>query len=296
YIDDSGEELFQPADLVLMCSYSLWNVHLLLHSGLGEPYDPRSRTGVVGRNYAYQTITGLNVFYDREMNFNPFMGAGALGMCIDEFNGDNFDHADVDFIGGGYIAQWQTHGRPIEYQPTPDGAPKWGAGWKKAMRESYNHTIGVGTHGAVMSYRGNYLDLDPTYNDAYGRPLLRMTFDYKPNEIAMSKFLTDRAVEIARAMGGREIKRKDAKAPYDIAPYQTTHNTGGTIMGATPADSVVNRYLQSWDLPNLFVQGASVFPQNPGYNPTGTVGALAYHSARAIRETYRRNPGPMVDA
>ena len=29
-----------------------------------------------------------------------------------------------------------------------------------------------------MSHRNNYLDLDPTYRDVYGRPLMRMTFDY----------------------------------------------------------------------------------------------------------------------
>ena len=26
-------------------------------------------------------------------------------MCIDEFNGDNFDHSRVGFVGGGYIGQ-----------------------------------------------------------------------------------------------------------------------------------------------------------------------------------------------
>lgn len=59
---------------------------------------------------------------------------------------------------------------------------------------------------------------------------------------------------------------------------------------------MINRYLQSWDLPNLFLMGAGAFPQNPGYNPTGTVAALAYHSAKAIREQYLRNPGPLVQA
>jgi gluconate 2-dehydrogenase alpha chain len=47
---------------------------------------------------------------------------------------------------------------------------------------------------------------------------------------------------------------------------------------------------------NLFVMGASVFPQNGGYNPTGTVGALAYWSARAIVQDYVKNPGPLVRA
>ncbi|MFN0262247.1 GMC family oxidoreductase [Tepidamorphus sp. 3E244] len=295
YITPEGEIFEQPAEMVILGAYAHHNAHMLMVSGIGDIYDPQTGEGLVGKNYAYQIVSGVDVFYD-DLAVNPFIGAGALGMCIDEFNGDNFDHSDVDFIGGGYIAQWQTHGRPIEYAPVPEGTPSWGAEWKKALRDNYNHTIGVGTHGAVMSYRGNYLDLDPTYKDAYGRPLLRMTFDYKPNEVAMSQFLTQRAKEIAERMGGREIKVKPAKVPYDIAPYQTTHNTGGAIMGATPADSVINKYLQSWDLPNLFVQGASAFPQNPGYNPTGTVAALAYHSAKAIVEQYRPNPGRLVDA
>jgi gluconate 2-dehydrogenase alpha chain len=59
---------------------------------------------------------------------------------------------------------------------------------------------------------------------------------------------------------------------------------------------VLNKYLQCWDVPNLFVLGASAFPQNMAYNPTGMVGALAYWAAQAIRERYLRDPGPLVDA
>jgi gluconate 2-dehydrogenase alpha chain len=67
-------------------------------------------------------------------------------------------------------------------------------------------------------------------------------------------------------------------------------------MGADPSTSVVNRYLQSWDVPNVFVMGAAVFPQNAGYNPTGTVGALTYWSADAIINRYLRDPGPLLHA
>jgi gluconate 2-dehydrogenase alpha chain len=49
-------------------------------------------------------------------------------------------------------------------------------------------------------------------------------------------------------------------------------------------------------VPNLFVTGASAFPQNAGYNPTGTVGALAYWSVAAIRNQYLKKPGRLVDA
>jgi gluconate 2-dehydrogenase alpha chain len=65
-------------------------------------------------------------------------------------------------------------------------------------------------------------------------------------------------------------------------------------MGADRSTSAVNRYLQNWDVSNVFVVGASAFPQNAGYNPTGTVGALAYWAADAIVQQYLKRPGPLV--
>jgi gluconate 2-dehydrogenase alpha chain len=47
-------------------------------------------------------------------------------------------------------------------------------------------------------------------------------------------------------------------------------------------------------VPSLFVVGASNFPQNGGYNPTGTVGALAYHAVDAMVSRYLPNPGMLA--
>lgn len=294
YVDLEGQEFIQPADLVILCAYAQHNVHLLLLSGIGEPYNPKTGTGVTGKNYAYQITTSTDVFLDEIMN--PFMGAGALGQCIDEFNGDNFDHGPHGFIGGGYIALWTTGGRPILQHRLPKDTPTWGSEWKKSIAENYLKSASISTHGSVMSYRDAYLDLDPTYRDVYGNPLLRMTFDFHRNEYDMSNYLTDKAGLVAKAMKPRSFNAIRHEGPYDIVPYQTTHNTGGSIMGEDPKTSVVNRYLQCWDVPNVFVMGASVFPQNAGYNPTGTVGALTFWAAHAIRTQYLKNPGPLVHA
>ncbi len=131
----------------------------------------------------------------------------------------------------------------------------------------------------------------PTYKDRFGRPLARMTMDFHDNEIKQNKFLTDKFAEIFQAMGAKQVVKEYRKAPYDITKYQTTHLCGGAIMGTDPSTSALNRYLQSWDVPNFFVTGASAFPQNAGYNPTGTVAALAYWAADAIRGKYLKNPG-----
>ena len=65
-------------------------------------------------------------------------------------------------------------------------------------------------------------------------------------------------------------------------------------MGGDPATSVVNKFGQVWDMPNLFVVGASNFPQNGGYNPTGTVSALAFHAVDALVTKYLPSPGMLA--
>jgi gluconate 2-dehydrogenase alpha chain len=297
YVDTSGEEWEQPADLVILSAYTVFNVQLLLLSGIGKPYDPVDNQGVIGRNFTHQTISDVTGFFDKaKFNFNPFIASGSIGMCIDEFNGDNFDHGPHGFVGGGYMGQVQTNGRPIETTPVPEGTPRWGAKWKAAVRDNYLSSVkpGTGVHGSFYSYRDVYLDLDPTYQDRFGRPLMRMTIDFHDNELKQNAFLTDKFDEIIRAMGAKETLKEYRKGPYDITKYQTTHLCGGAVMGTDPSISAVNRYLQSWDVSNLFVLGASGFPQNAGYNPTGTLSALAFWSADAIRNQYLKNPGPLV--
>jgi gluconate 2-dehydrogenase alpha chain len=296
YAGPNGEQIEQPARLVIVGMYAYNNARMLLLSGIGAPYDPVSGKGVVGRNYAYQTMSYPQVFFDDSVNINPFMRSGANGTMISDFAGDNFDHGPLGFIGGAYIGEIMTNGRPIEFHPTPPGTPQWGSAWKRAVARHYNHTSSVNVHGSSVSTRQNYLDLDPTYKDAWGLPLLRMTFDFPENDLKMSAYCTEKAMEIAKGMGGKLVTGSPRKGPYDMTVYQTTHNAGGTIMGTDPSTSVVNRYLQSWDVSNVFVIGASSFPQNACYNPTDTVGALAYWAAEAIVKQYLKSPGPLMSA
>ena len=292
YLDARGREIEQPAELVILTSYALNNTRLMLLSGIGRPYDPVSNHGVVGRNYSYQTGGKVSLFFEDKL-FNRFMGGGCATI-LDDFNGDNFDHSGLGFIGGGYINVNSSGAPPIGSHPVPPGTPHWGSDWKHAVTQYYDRTFNVTDSGGCQSYRDNYLDLDPTYRDAYGLPLLRMTFDWHDNEKKMSLFLTSKEAEIARAIGPAIMNVRPVKGHYDIVPSQSTHNMGGAVMGADPATSAVNKYLQSWDVSNVFVVGGSAFPQNGGNPPTSTIGALACWAADSIREYYLKRPGALV--
>lgn len=289
----TGEELEQPADLVILCAYGLSNVHLMLLSGIGKPYDPATGEGVIGSHYSYQTGAGVQMFFD-DKNFNPFISSGGTGVVIDDFHANSgFDRGPLGFVGGFTIGVGGS-GRPIGYRPTPSGTPLWGSDWKRATAKGYQSALSVSASGTVMPNRGNYLDLDPTYRNRFGQPLLRMTFDFKPNEARLNHEAARLCAAVGKAMNPTAIEQPTARSSWSVTSYQSTHNTGGAIMGADPSTSAVNSWMQSWDVTNVFVMGASAFPHNSAYNPTGPVAALALRSVEAIRERYLKHPGLLV--
>jgi gluconate 2-dehydrogenase alpha chain len=291
----TGEEYEQPANIVVLSSYVFSNTQALLLAGIGEPYDRATGKGVVGKNYCYQFEAGAEAFFE-DKEWNPFIGSAGTSACIDDFNGENFDHAGLGFFGGGYINSGPAAAPPVSGRGVPHGTPRWGSDWKRATVKWYHHFTRFNTQGSVYANRDNFMDLDPTYKDAFGRPLIRMTYNGTDNDHKMSRFLLTKVEAIIKAMNPTHYELHPRPKNFTIVPYQSTHNTGGTMMGSDPQSSVVNRYLQAWDAHNLFIMGASVFPQQHGYNPTGTVGALAYWSAKAITEQYIKKPGPLVHA
>ena len=291
----TGEEYEQGAGIVILSSFVFGNTQQFLLAGVSEPYDPRTGKGVVGKNYCYQFEAGGEAFFEGR-EFNPFMGGPGMSIAIDDFNGENFDHSGLGFFGGGYIVCANGGAPPISGRVLPKGEPRWGTGWKQAEAKWYRCNTRFNTQGSVYAHRDNFMDLDPTYKDALGRPMIRLTYNATENDHKMSRYLVEKMESVIKAMNPTHYEVHNRPKNFTIVPYQSTHCTGGTIMGADPKSSVVNRYLQAWNAHNLFVQGASVFPQQPGYNPTGTLGALAYWSAKAITEKYLKNPGPLVHA
>src|SRR5262249_12133739 len=215
--------------------------------------------------------------------------------AFDDFNINwDYDRSKHGYIGGFNVGSVFNTAVPIGYRPVPRGTPSWGREWKAATAKWYQTAMNIGASGSVMANRYNYLDLDPTYRNAFGQPLMRMTFDYKENEQKMGQFAAQVVNDLAKSMNPTTFNPASSRTSWTVVPYQSTHNTGGTIMGTSPGNSALNKYLQSWDAHNLFVVGANVFAHNASYNPTGPVGALAYWTADAIKTRYVKNPGMLV--
>lgn len=329
YIDiATGEEHEQPADIVVLSGFTMTNVRMLLLSGgSSHPDGVGNNQGMVGRNYSYQMVQTPTTGVFEGRRFNTYMGNTCVSGLLHDFNADNFDHSDLDFIGGASIQVGAGQREPLtsslgmppldeeafgDYadEPTSQGAVgaglssefgplagtgvEWGESWKQNLRTSWDSFIPVNIQGESLPYEDHFLDLDPVYTDAWGQPLLRITYDFRENDRNLYAFLAQRCIDIMQEMGPTRMSSTEELEPYNIHEYQSTHNTGGAIMGDDPANSVTNKYGQVWDAPNVFVTGAALYPQNPGLNPTGTVAALAYHTGDALVDIYMNDPNELM--
>ena len=297
YIDPAGREQEQPADIVIVSAFPLMNTKLLLMSqsaahvsGIGND------TGLVGKNYTYQLGGGGSSGIMKGKRLNQFMANSCASNLIHDFAADNFDHSNLDFIGGASISVGGGERTPISSVGGMTGADgkNWGQSWKDTLRDDWDSAVGIGIQGESLPYDDQYLDLDPTYKDRFGFPLLRLTFDWHQNDYNLVRFVSEKMAAIMQNMGAENVKTQKELQPYSIAPYQSTHTTGGAIMGTDPSNSVTNKYGQVWDTPNVFVTGASLFPQNACMNPTGTVLALAYLAGDGIVNQYVKDPGKVI--
>jgi gluconate 2-dehydrogenase alpha chain len=283
------------ADIVVLAPFIYDNVRLLLLSKTDKfPDGLANSSGHVGKHImAHIGARAFAAFDDRHVNI--YMGPSAQKSSLDDFNADNFDHKGLDFIRGAQISAGPAGleggplGTAISMNPPP-GVPRWGAAFRDFFAQYYTRHTALTGQTENLPYADQTIDLDPNFRDAWGLPAPRMTYDWRrPNERARIEFVQKKMVEIGRAMGASQVWA----APLGPgAPG--AHHQGGTRMGSDPNESVVNKYQQSWDVPNLFIMGSSTHPTMSGFNPTLTIQALAYLSADAIVNRYRKNPGPLI--
>lgn len=288
YIDTkTGQKYEQPATLVVSAAFIFGNTRLMLLSNIGEPYNPKTGKGVIGKNitahYNNLSIKAGTVGFFESKKFNTFAGAGSLGTVIDDFNPEHLDNSKTDFLHGFQLHINQIGAGAIKNNPVPDGTPSWGKEFKQKSLHYAHRNLTVGTMNGCLPRKHNYMDLDPIYKDVFGDPLLRLTVKFTSQERNMLKFTNKKAQEILRKMGADIIESPIHPDEAEFTQFSVhNHTGGGVVMGADPETSAINNYSQMWDMENLFVVGSSAFPHSSCYNPTGTIGALSYRAAEGM--------------
>ena len=278
----NGEAYVQPADVVLLACYTYENTRLLLLStSAAFPKGLANNHGQVGRHYfTHNQTAGVLALFPHKLN--RWYGLPAQGVAIDEWADDNFDHANLDFIGGGNLWVYSDQ-RPIAAasMPTFDRAPRWGAEWKKFVTANADRWTNSYIQKTTLPYEDNYLDLHPTVRDPLGDPVCRITADYKDNERKLAAFTQDKMEQWFREAGAIATLR----APIGTMGV-STHAYGGTRMGDDADTNVVDRYGFCHEVPNLGILGASVMGTSGARNPTLTAQALAWRTAQRLIDSW----------
>lgn len=276
----NGDTYVQPAEVVLLASYTYENVRLLLMSMSDAfPSGLANNHGQVGRHYfSHAQLGGVTALFSR--NLNLWYGLPAQGVAIDDWADDNFDHTEHDFIGGGNLWVFSDR-RPISAanMATFGRSPRWGSAWKSFIKENADRSVGSYLQKTTLPYEDNYLDLHPTVTDPHGDPVCRITADYRENERRVSAFIQDKMEQWFREAGAVEIVRHGLGT---MGP--STHAYGGTRMGDNAETNVVDRWGFAHEVQNLGVLGASVMGTSGARNPTLTAQALAWRTAEHLVE------------
>jgi choline dehydrogenase-like flavoprotein len=275
YYDADGNEQAQKTKAVVVCANGAETPRLLLMSASERHPDGLSNSnGVVGKNLMFNAhAVSFGVFAEQ---LNEYKGVQVTRMVHDFYE---TDPKRGYYGGGGIDARAFFSATPIRHarQALPPGTPRWGGEFKDTIGHTFTRTMSMATGSTSLPMDRNNITLDPSNTDKLGRPSIRVTYKDHPDDLSMSGFLGERAIELMEAAGAERV--------WGWGAQNSTggpHLMGTCRMGDDPETSVVDRYHRSHEVKNLFIcDGSSMVTSGRG-QPTMTIMALAFRAAEHI--------------
>jgi choline dehydrogenase-like flavoprotein len=270
YFDADKREVFQKAKAVVLSANGSESARLLLLSKSSRfPDGLANSSGVVGKYLMVGGGAGANALFEHELN--DYKGVISGAGIVDYVPSD----PKRGFYGGGRLTS-RGFDTPISYglNGLSPGSARWGAAYKKALREEANHKMNISCFVTQLPLETNRVDLDPDVKDDWGLPAMRITTQSHPDDIKNMEFFTQKSVEILEAAGAKKVWASPVRDGRGGA-----HNRGTCRMGNDPKTSVVDKFHRTHDVPNLFVVDGSNFVTGGRNHPTLTIQALAFRAA-----------------
>jgi choline dehydrogenase-like flavoprotein len=269
------------ARIVFLCASTLNTTWLLMRSATEVwPEGLGSSSGELGHNLmdhhfrlgAQGTLDGLDDRY--------YYGQRPTGFYIPRYRNVAGDRRDY-LRGFGYQGSASRQGwqRAV-------GELGVGGAFKDAMAEPGQWTIGATAFGEMLPSHDNKIRIDETRTDKWGLPVLAIDCATGENERLMRRDMMNDMAETLEAAGVRNVRTYD----NGYFPGMGIHEMGTARMGRDPRTSVLNRWNQVWDAPNVFVTDGSCMTSSACQNPSLTYMALTARAADyAVNELNRRN-------
>ncbi|MBS1578448.1 MAG: GMC family oxidoreductase [Bacteroidetes bacterium] len=161
-----------------------------------------------------------------------------------------------------------------------------GVDLKEALTEPGGWSMGIGGFGEMLPDQNNKIWIDKTKKDKWGLNILAIDCELKDNEIKMRKDMMNDAIEMLEAAGVKNVKGNDG----DGTPGRGIHEMGTARMGKDAKTSVLNKWNQVWDAPNVFVTDGSFMASSSCVNPSLSYMAFTARAADyAVTELKKGN-------
>jgi len=282
YYDPDGNERSQKVRAVIVSANGAETPRLLLNSAsAAHPDGLANASGFVGRNLMFNSHANARALFEHPLN--DFKGVQVTRIVHDFYETDT---ARGFYGGGGFDGRSFSAALPIKYadEGAPPDQPRWGAEYKANLEHNFTRSMSIFCGATSLAQDRNNVTIDPTHADRWGRPSLRITYKDHDDDMAIAKFLQDRAMELLDAAGAE----KSWRMPISYQS-QGAHLLGTCRMGDDEQTSVVDKYHRTHDLPNLFLCDGSSFVTSGRGQPTMTIMALAFRAAEHIGAAARNS-------
>jgi choline dehydrogenase-like flavoprotein len=273
YFDAQRREVFQKAKAVVLSANAGESARLLLMSKSNRfPDGLANSSGLVGKYLMLGGFANANGLFEHPLN--DYKGVVSGAAIVDYVPSDRAR----GFYGGGRLTA-RGYDTPISYglRGLSPGSPRWGAGYKQALRDEARHKMNVSCYVTQLPVETNRVDLDPSVKDEWGLPAMRITSTSHPDDFKNMEFFRQKSLEILEAAGATRVWASPVSDSMGGA-----HNRGTCRMGNDPKTSVVDKFHRAHDVPNLFVVDGSSFVTGGRNHPTMTIQALAFRAAENL--------------
>ncbi|WP_395340774.1 GMC family oxidoreductase [Ningiella sp. W23] len=131
-----------------------------------------------------------------------------------------------------------------------------------------------------LPYRDNYMTLDEGRKDPYGIPQVQFHASFRENEFNAAADMIRQGEAMLKAAGLSEIKSNLG----EMRPGLAIHEMGTARMGHDSSNSVLNKWNQVHDAPNVFVTDGACMTSSSSVNPTLTFMAITARAANKAVE------------
>ena len=266
--------------IVFLCASTIASTQILLNSrseaapnGIGNNHD------VLGRYLMDHTFgtgaTGVIPGYTDRVEY----GRRPTGMYVPRFRNIDGQDGDASFVRGYNYQTWSP------YRKEPEDFSGFGADLKNRLRVPGPWMLRLHAFCEVLPQKDNRMMLDEKQTDRFGIPQVKFDITWRENEAKMLADSVKQAVAMMEAAGCIDIEPHEDAA----APGHCIHEMGTARMGENPRESVLNRWNQVHDAPNLFVTDGSAMASTSCVNPSITYMAMTARAANHAVELVKSN-------